>query len=235
MSNRDLSYTLSSGEDLLQHHSPGSFDIITCAETFPLLDTQAALDNIHALLRPGGVLAIWFYGPPFFTEAAYAPTCQRILDIIMDQNFRPVVSGGDDFHKRSWKRAADGKFSWLDYIPLSSDKWTDVRRHKWNTYARLSFFTPNACDFPVRASSSVGEHETVSEEDDPSFWSVTWDVGMLRRFVKASFPKPRDLAGMDGTIDQLFEQLTKAIGGENVSRKLSWPAVLILAVKAIER
>ncbi|KAK6074550.1 methyltransferase domain-containing protein [Seiridium cupressi] len=35
-----LSYTLSSGEELLQHHSPGSFDLITCAETFPLMDTE---------------------------------------------------------------------------------------------------------------------------------------------------------------------------------------------------
>lgn len=227
-----VSYTLSSGEDLLQHHSPGSFDLITCAETFPLMDTETALDNIYTLLRPEGTLAVWFYGPPFFTETEFAPKCQHILDSIMDHNFRPVVSGGGDARKSSWKRAADGKFSWLDYIPLPSQRWKDVSRHKWNTHARLSFFTPEACDFPIEPVTSVGDHETVTEEDDPTFWHVSWDVGMLRRFVNASFPKPRQLVGQDDTMDSLFDQLADAMGGHGVARDMSWPAVLILAGKA---
>ncbi|KAI2619894.1 S-adenosyl-L-methionine-dependent methyltransferase [Hypoxylon sp. NC1633] len=190
-----LSYTLSSGEDLLQHHSPGSFDLITCAETFPLMDTHTALNNILTLLRPGGTFAVWFYGPPFFTEAAFAPRCQEVLDRIMDHNFRSVVSGGGDARKQSWKRAADGKFSWLDYIPFAAEQWNDVRRHKWNTQARLSFFTPRACDFPVEPVCNVGKQEMVTEEHDPDFWRVSWDIRMLRRYIGASFPKPSELAG----------------------------------------
>lgn len=226
-----ISYTLSSGENLLQHHPPGSFDLITCAETFPLMDTQSALNNISALLRPGGTLAVWFYGPPFFTEADISPACQPILDSIMDHNFRPVVSGGGEARKQSWKRAADGKFSWLDYISFSQEQWKDVRRHKWNTHARLSFFTTGACDFPVEPISNVQKHETITEEQDLHFWQVSWDVGMLKRFVGASFPKPKELAGPDDTMDRLFVQLADAMGGYEAERQFSWPVVLILASK----
>jgi methylase of polypeptide subunit release factors len=35
-----LSYVLSSGEELDQHFKSRSFDLITCAETFPLMDTE---------------------------------------------------------------------------------------------------------------------------------------------------------------------------------------------------
>ncbi|XXH05574.1 hypothetical protein Hte_012006 [Hypoxylon texense] len=226
-----LSYTLSSGEDILQHHPPQSFDLITCAETFPLMDTEVSLNNVSVLLRPGGTLAIWFYGPPFFTEADFASKCQGILDSIMDHNFRPVVSGGGNARKESWKRAAEGMFSWLDYIPFASERWRDVHRHKWNTNARLSFFTPHICDFPVEPVSSVGNHEVVSEELSPSFWEVTWDVSMLRKFVRASFPKPKGLAIQDNAMDRLFEELADAMGGREVKRSLSWPAVLVLARK----
>ncbi|KAI8950684.1 S-adenosyl-L-methionine-dependent methyltransferase [Xylaria longipes] len=222
------------GEDLLQHQSPGSFDLITCAETFPLMDTQIALDNIFTLLQPGGTLAIWFYGPPFFTEPDVAPTCQPIFDSIMDHNFCPVVSGGGEARRASWKRAADGMFSWLDYIPFSPNQWRDVRRHKWNPHARLSFFSHHACDFPIELTNSVAQDEVVSQTHDPSFWETSWDVSMLRKFVKASFPKPVELDGLDEEIERLFEKLAEAMGGDEVKRLLSWPAVLILAGKAEE-
>lgn len=229
-----LSFTLSRGEDLLEHHPAGSFDLITCAETFPLMDTAQALDNISALLRPGGTLAIWFYGPPHFTEDEFAPECQPLLDAIMDHNFRPVVSGGGDVRQGSWKRAADGKASWLDYIPFEKGVWADVQRRKWNTHARLSFFTPAACDFPVEPCNNVGEGEFTGEERDDSFWQVTWDLGMLRRFVDASFPKSKGLSGTDEAMETMFAQLEDAMGGRGVERNLSWPVVLILASKKNE-
>ncbi|KAK2598906.1 hypothetical protein QQS21_005648 [Conoideocrella luteorostrata] len=226
-----LSFILSRGEDLMQHFPPSYFDLITCAEAFPLMDTHIAMNNAATLLRPGGTLAVWFYGPPFFTEASFATACQPLLDSIMDLNFYPVVSGGDDAQKKSWKRATDGMLSWLDYIPFAPEQWHNVRRHKWNTAARLSFFTPRICDFAVEPVSMVGTHETVLEEQDPTFWEVRWDVSMLKRFVKASFPKPRELVGPDAAMEKLFEQLTEAMGDEGAMRALSWPVVLILAAR----
>ncbi|KAI1151051.1 S-adenosyl-L-methionine-dependent methyltransferase [Nemania diffusa] len=229
-----LSYIVSSGEDLIQHQPPQTFDLITCAETFPLLDTQIALDNIFALLQPRGTLAIWFYGPPFFTEQDIAPKCQPILDSIMDRNFRAVISDGGEAWRASWKRAADGMFSWLDYIPFSHEKWRNVRRHKWNSHARLSFFTPHACDFLIEPTISVVQDQVVTQARDPAFWQVSWNVSMIRKFVRASFPKREALNGLDEEMELLFEKLSEAMGGHEVETSLSWPAVLILAEKAEE-
>lgn len=230
-----LSYTLSSGEELLQHHAPNSFDLITCAETFPLMDMQTALHNIWTLLRPGATVALWFYGPPFFVNPKHGPICQQMLDRIMDDFFRPVVSGGGDARKQSWKRAADGKFSWLDNVPFPAEQWRDVRRHKWNTGARLSFFTSKACDFPVEPVSRVGEQDVVTEEQNTAFWQVAWGPEKLERFVRASFPKPRELLlpGQCPEMALAFKQFSNLMGGPNAVEEFSWPAVLVLASKRV--
>jgi SAM-dependent methyltransferase len=226
-----LQYLLSSGEDLLLHYQPGAFDLVTCAETFPLLDTEQTLDGIHKLLRPNGTLAIWFYGVPFFTEPAIAAKCQHILYELVDRNFTPVVSGRDKAGRESWKRAADGMTSWLDYIPFAPGLWQDVYRYKWNTQARLPFFGPNACDFEVEPMSSTHEGEKIIEEQNPDFWAVEWDFEMLKRFVAATFPKPADMVGIDESMEKLFSHLKVAMGGDNIKRHLSWPVVLVLARK----
>jgi len=127
--------------------------------------------------------------------------------------------------------------SWLDYIPLNDPgKWQDVRRHKWNnSFTRLSWFTDAACDFQVERVSAVGPDETVTEEQDTGFWPREWDFEMLRRFVNASFPRPRangqERDEVDDKMDVLFDELAQAMGGHGAKRKLSWPAVLVLASK----
>jgi SAM-dependent methyltransferase len=226
-----LSYTLSKGEDLINHFPSSSFDLITCALTFPLLNTERALNTILTLLRPGGSLAISFYGPPFFTEPSVALECQPLLYALADNQFKPVVSGQGPEGRASWKRAVDGMTSRLDYIPFPPSLWQDVRRHKWNTHARLPFFGPEACDFRVDSVSNVAGHEIVTEERDPNFWSVEWDVNMIMRFIAAIFPKSAELNAPDPKKDALFKQLLLAIGGHGIKKPMSWPAVLITARK----
>ncbi|KAF2260272.1 S-adenosyl-L-methionine-dependent methyltransferase [Lojkania enalia] len=228
-----LTWTLSKGEDLTQHHPPSSFDMATCALTFPLLDTEKALRCMFTLLRPGGTLAIWFYGPPIFTDPALAEKAQPALYAAVDHAFKPVVSGGDPQRTASWKRAADGMASWLDYIPFQKDDWQDVRRHKWNNAnARLAFFGPAACDFDVEPLSAVTGHEAVTEVQDPSFWKVDWDVEMVKRFVMAVFPKPKEMVGTDAVMEGYFEKLRDIMGGPGKKTTMSWPAVLILAQRS---
>lgn len=228
-----LSYTLSKAEDLVNHFPSSSFDLISCALTFPLLDTDRALNTILTLLRPGGSLAITFYGPPFFTEPSVALECQHLLYALADNQFKPVVSGQGSEGRASWKRAVDGMSSRLDYIPFSPSLWQDVHRHKWNTNARLPFFGPEACDFRVEPVSNVGSHEIATEERDPAFWSVEWDVEMIKRFIAAIFPKPAELNVPDPKKEALFDQLSQAMGGAGIKRPMSWPAVLITARKQV--
>jgi trans-aconitate 3-methyltransferase len=227
-----LCWTVSKAEELITHHAPSSFDMITCALTFPLLDTEKALQCISRLLRPVGTLAIWFYGPPIFVDPIQAAKSQPILYAALDHAFRPVVSGGSAQARGDWKRAADGMASWLDYIPFSTEQWTNVRRQKWNnSSARLSFFGPNACDFPIEPNSAVGTTETVIERQDLTFWKRDWDVEMLKRFVLAIFPKPDHKKSADKVMEGYFQELEQTMGGNNTKVTVSWPVVLVLAQK----
>ncbi|KAF1969960.1 S-adenosyl-L-methionine-dependent methyltransferase [Bimuria novae-zelandiae CBS 107.79] len=227
-----LSWTTSRGEDLLEHHDPSSFDLVTCALTFPLLDTDKALHTVFTLLRLGGTLAIWFYGPPIFLDASLAEKAQPVLYAALDHSFKPVVSGGDAQQLASWKRAADGMASWLDYIPFSEDNWTNIHRQKWNNARdRLSFFGPAACDFEVEPTSAVSSNEIVINEQDPNFWKIDWDAEMLKRFVLSIFPKPKSMVKTDEILDGHLEKLKELMGGPGVKASMTWPAVLILVRK----
>lgn len=110
--------------------------MITRALAFPLLNTEKALRCIFTLLRPGGTLAIWYYGPLFFVDPTLAAKGQPALYTAVDHAFEPVVGGCATQQMASWKRAADGMASWLDYITFSKDEWQDVCRQKCTFGAR---------------------------------------------------------------------------------------------------
>ncbi len=198
------------------------------------MNAKVALAGFAALLKPGGTLAIWFYGRPHFAEGEYATKCQPLLDAIMDHHFGMVIKGSGPDRKAGWKRAADGMASWLDYICFPAEMWKDVQRWKWNPQFSLSFFGPEACDFEIEPVSCEGEQDKVIEEENSEFWKNRWDAEGLRRFVGASFPPTaKGVQGEDyGLVESLYGELTEAMGGNGAVRDFTWPAVLILAARA---
>ncbi len=228
------SFALSTGEAIASHYSAQSADFIAAAECFPLMNAKVALAGFAALLKPGGTLAIWFYGRPHFAEGEYATKCQPLLDAIMDHHFGMVIKGSGPDRKAGWKRAADGMASWLDYICFPAEMWKDVQRWKWNPQFSLSFFGPEACDFEIEPVSCEGEQDKVIEEENSEFWKNRWDAEGLRRFVGASFPPTaKGVQGEDyGLVESLYGELTEAMGGNGAVRDFTWPAVLILAARA---
>lgn len=85
------------------------------------MNAKVALASFATLLKPGGTLAIWFYGRPHFAEGEYATKCQPLLDAIMDHNFGMVIKGSGPDRKAGWKGAADGMASWLDYTHFPTE------------------------------------------------------------------------------------------------------------------
>ena len=228
-----ITFSLSTGEDLTSQHPPKCADFIAAAEMFPLMDATSALSSFASLLKPGGTLAIWFYGRPHFAERQYAIKCQRILDSIMDHSFAKAIKGGGPAKKAGWKRAADGMASWLDYIDFPLRDWENVRRMKWNPQMTMPFFGPDACDFDIEPVQNIGEKDEVSETEDLGFWKNEWDMAGVKEFVSASFPTSKDTKGMvDKVMDDYFKDLTEAMGGEHEVRAFSWPVVLILATRS---
>lgn len=232
-----VQFAVCKAEDLASPSSslalePSSVDFIAAAECMPLLDTDVAISTFAHLLRPGGTLAMWFYGRPRFAEVEFVQTCQPLFDQILDRTFRMTVSGGGVEHQQAWKKALQGMRSWLDDVALPVGQWQDVSRHKWNTHAELPFFGDEALDFEAPGPlSRVSKVEKVTEERDDEFWGLEWSPRGVRDFVEACFPGLKERQAKDDVLQDLLRKIEEAMGGVNAVRKFTWPAVLVLAAR----
>ncbi|KAI0883035.1 S-adenosyl-L-methionine-dependent methyltransferase [Annulohypoxylon maeteangense] len=226
-----ISFTHSMGEDLIKHHAPGSADLIAAAEAMVLMDEHVALENFHRLLRPGGTLAFWFYGRPTFSDLKLRAKAQPLIDGIMVRNWSKVIRGSER-RIAGFKRAAEGMASWLDYVPLDPESWSNVRRIKWNTSATLPFFGEEACGFPIHPTSNVKPGEYTEEREDPNWWKNEWDIAELRRYFRVLFPGFKEALGEgDQEINRMFQELESHFGGEGKTQQFTWPAVLVTATR----
>lgn len=227
-----ISFTQCEGEAIAQHYPPQSADLICAAECLPLMDDKVALEAFASILKPGGTLAIWFYGRPHFSEPEFASTCQPVFDSIMDRTFSKVINGFGPKRTESWRKTASGMASELDYLDFSTGQWENVERRKWNSKnAEMSFFTPKACDFELEIVSNVSESEKVIEVEDPDMWGSSWDIQGVKRFVDFCFPNIKELVDEDDGFQRLFEELAEKMGGRGTTRTYTWPTVLILATR----
>ncbi|KAI0110608.1 S-adenosyl-L-methionine-dependent methyltransferase [Hypoxylon sp. NC0597] len=227
-----ISFTNCMGEHLLEHHPPGSADLVAVAEAMVLMDEHVALDNFKRLLRPGGTLAFWFYGRPTFSDPKLRAEAQPLIDEIMVRNWAKVIRGSGERRKAGFRRAAEGMKSWLDYVPLDPQTWTDVRRIKWNPSATLPFFGEEACGFPISSTSNVRPSEHIEEREDPEWWRNDWNLAELKRYFSVLFPGFKEAVGDgDAEINQLFQELSVHFGGEGEVKQFTWPAVLVTATR----
>ena len=229
-----VSFAVCAGEDLAARYPAASVDFVAAAECMPLMDVDRAIAGFGRLLRPGGTLAMWFYGRPRFAEPPFVATCQPLLDRILDCSFRKVVSGGGPAKRAAWQRAMRGMNSWLDDVWLPNMQWFDVRRRKWNTHAELPFFGKEACDFEIEKVCRVEAGEEMSEIRDDSFWEMKWDFAGLKDFVEASFPGMKEMQDKDPEIQRLLKEIMAKMGGEGHVRSFTWPVVQVLAARTSE-
>lgn len=215
----------STGEDIGVHARPRSTDLIAAAQSLLFMEPKPAIAAWAGILRPGGTLAIWWYGRPLFTEEPFAASCQKIYNKLLNRVFSKAID-------QEWERATVSMESWLDDIELPSDQWEHVRRHKWNTSAKLSFYDAEACDLDVQRASRVGpEEQVVEEKEKTAFWAEEWDIEDFRRFTKVTLSDFTDDTDdiFDEKVERMYRHLEKVMGGHGAKRKITWPAVLIMA------
>lgn len=230
-----ITWDFSGAEDLWMRHPPRSASMLTAAECLPLLDVPRAMNSFAELLRPGGTLAIWFYGRLHFSEPEYAAKCQPIFNDIIDMTFARSMKNGNQAVKDAWKNACDTLESWLDNVAMPSDVWQNVHRYKWNTHLAMTPTGPNACDFPIEVSSAVDEREEkIIKLEDPRLWEKNWNHEKLRKFVDHMVPSFQELKenGAFQHIEPKYQELEEAMGGKDAKRSFTWPVVLILATRA---
>lgn len=212
-----------------QYGGQGTTDLLTVSECMPLLDAPSALKSFHALLRPGGTLAIYFYGPAVFTDGN-ADACNTIYDRIATRicTFNQPMKGtpGFPFHLR----AGEALLSELDSLAIPAEEWEAVERVKWNCDHPLLFNSKSGFDFDWTPVDRRNPQERTIEIPDRSFWQHHWGVGEIRSYLDSVYPNWRDKAGDKAAeLEPLFEELSQAMNHEK--RLITFPLVLVLATK----
>ncbi|KAJ8108147.1 hypothetical protein ONZ43_g6515 [Nemania bipapillata] len=226
------------GEDLAEasfpkHAGLGETDLLIVSECMPLLDPSKALQAFHAMVRPGGTLAIYFYGRPIFVgdnSETYNAMYSRIADSAL-QCLHPL-KGTPSFP--SYYRSATTLHSWLDNIEIPTESWENVERRKWNYDYPLSFCGKAGYGFDVEKEDRTHPGETKTQTIDRDFWAEEMGVDRLAAYLASVWPGYRsrpDTADRVAKVDEMLQQLQVAMGGSDLQAKVTFPVTLILATK----
>ncbi|KAI0906726.1 S-adenosyl-L-methionine-dependent methyltransferase [Ustulina deusta] len=232
-----MAFIKSSAEELLaapvpEIARPGDTDLVLVSECMPLLDAPKALTVFEKMLRPGGTLAIYFYGRPIFL-GDNAAECNglwaRLADCVV-QCFHPF-KGTPSYS--SYHRSAITLHSWLDNIELPKQSWKQVERIRWNPDWPLRFCGLAGYDFELEVVDRTqdGESKRVFDHD---FWTQEMSAQQVSGYLSSVLPGYRDrpnAAGRLAEIDVLLQRLQEVMGGERATRKVTFPVSLILAKK----
>ncbi|KAK8001055.1 hypothetical protein PG991_013277 [Apiospora marii] len=234
----NIEFQLCPGEDVALGIPAASCDAVVCAEAIPLMDHERALDAFARVLKPGGTLAVWFYGRPIFADDGddQASACQEIYGRLFTAAAAKVVEAGGPAFRTGWKAATDVIASELDAVGFPASTWRDVERRKWNTASGgggKMEFNDALPDVPIDRPSRVDpSREQTTHIRDATFWAERWDVGQVRNFVQALLPTAGHAQlDQDPELRGLFAELTEAMGGESAKRQIAWPVVLLLATR----
>ena len=219
-------------EDLVTLAGPngnnyGKADLITLAECIPLMDAEKAFSGFAELLRPGGTLAVWFYGKPIFLGKGQDKS-QQIYDRIAGKAFSRIFPIKDS----AWQRPFTVMATWLDNIGFPQKDWTDVTRIKWNHDKPLSFLPDEYRDFEVKYKDGVAPEEKVEKIVDRDFWAkeqcgVDWVEG----YIDAQFTWENTNDEIGTQLKPMYKELEEAMGGAGSKTKIGWPVVLLLATR----
>lgn len=224
----------------------GDTDLVVVSECMPLLDPVRALDAFHGLLRPRGTLAVYFYGRPVFVmpsgecngaaerekEQAVVDKCNMIYDRLAVRvcQFLWPFQGSPGFLFQ--RRGAEALASSLDSIAIPADKWTNVRRTKWNHKFGdgLLFSGRQGFDFEIAEVDNLGPGEETVAADGEGHWTAQWGADCIGAYLSSVFPNYEAKAGgRRSEVTAMLEEMRGVLVGGK--RKVVFPAVLILATR----
>lgn len=234
------SFVACKGEDVHEHVEAESVDFVAAAECIPLMDPVAALEAFARILKPGGTMAVWFYGRPQFVaddeRGEWDEACNAAYGRVAGKAYgelgRKMLASPDAGVKRAAERARGVMESRLENIEVPGNSWEDVRRTSWNGDCKeFAFFGVGPAVDGRKMASKVGKHEKVEEIRDRSFWAEQWGVEEAKRFIAVNVPSfdPETLEKDEYL--PLLQELEDAIGGRGATKQVTWPVVLIMATK----
>lgn len=208
---------------------PSQADLVTVAECIPLMDAPRAIQSFSELLKPGGTLAIWFYGRPLFVASdgwakEHAEKAQQIYLTLASRVYDEYVPFEGKPLGKAWTRIG----RWLDDLELPAADWTAVKRLKWNKDSPLYFMDEKELTF-ITYKSKIGKNEEIVSRDSDKIWndkvSATWLRGFADNLI------PRKNKAFSEEMEKLCAELGEVMGGMEVEREVNWTATLILATR----
>ena len=226
---RNVTFERARAEDLtsLNGVTVNSVDLITVAKCIPLMDAKAAVSGFANVLKPGGTLAIWFYGRPIFAEEGMEQI-QKFYDRLLARAYDKARP----FKGTSYERAWNMLIVWLDNVGFPSSEWEKVKRMKWNNDRELSFLLVEKIDdYEIDLHSEVTDREEIEEKVDRTFWVQDSDIQWIRGQVEMALPWARKDEKVEADLEKMFTELGEYMGPKGAKRKITWPVVLLLATK----
>ncbi|KAI1183069.1 S-adenosyl-L-methionine-dependent methyltransferase [Nemania serpens] len=218
-----------------EHAGLGKTDLLMVSECMPLLDAPIAIQTFHTMLRPGGTLAIYFYGRPIFVgdnSARFNEMYTSIADSAVEC-LHPI-NGTPGF--AAYHRSATTIHSWLDNIEIPADSWEKVERIKWNHDYPLMFCGKEGYDFEFERVDRTHPGETKKSIIDRDFWAEEMDAIRLAEYLASVLPGYRnhpETADRVVKVDELLQKLQVAMGDADRKggSRVTFPVSLILATK----
>ena len=205
----------------------GSVDLVTAAECLPLLDAKEAISSFAKVLRPGGTLAIWFYGRPIFADEG-----QERSQLLHQKISQILFSKIGSFKGTPFEKAWHMMGSWFDNAHFPEEDFKDVKRIKWNSDRPITFLDDDSLDFQLEYAPRIREDEELEKITDRDLWAKEGDEQWVRGFLDHNMPwKQSDDPETVARVEELYSQLNVAMGGKGVKRRISWPVILMLATK----
>lgn len=229
----NVSFEIGTAENIVSADESrlGTADMITVAECIPLLDLDAAMSAFARLLRPGGTLAIWFYGSPVLTSPGLSEDSPKVKGVqtlfqdILDrtfEEFRPFKGG-------VFERPCTMINSWLDNVPFDPAQFKDVKRVKWNTDRELNMISRAGLGFDIKHIDLIGESEVVVDEgvDRTLFLKEGVDLAWAKGFMDSVVVRKKEW--MTEELEEMLGHLGDKM--EGYTWNAAWPAALLLATK----
>ncbi|KAF2995377.1 hypothetical protein E8E13_003880 [Curvularia kusanoi] len=224
------SFVVALGEDIVLHTKPATVDFMSCAEAIALMDMPRYLEAAKTVLKPGGTLALWFYGRPHFLNGAgeLNSKINKAYGELADHLFGFLVKGNED----AWLKPTQNMHCWFDNLAIGEEDWSDVQRSKINFDCEMSFYSADLGGLdPSIVSLGIGSHENVSSEIDRSFWGERWTLDEILRFIKVNMPMFDPEKFEDDEYHRLCTELEITMGGPGARVDVCWPVLVVLAAK----
>ena len=190
----------------------GTIDLVAACQMLHWTDPDAAVDEFHRQLKPGGTLAITAYTRP---RILGNPAAQRAWRGIFAAHAKGIGARGD-----LYLRALRNGNSAFESVGFPEGKWREVRRVYINSGGTLEAFR---IDERV-GESKVGPGEERIWKDGDQDWMDLKRIDWLRGYFSTWIP----LVSEEET-RHLWEDLEASLDGQEVA--METPVVMILATK----